>query len=39
MTYNKDARDANNQATATKRQKISSIREATQEDKTAAVNE
>ncbi|HFN9295198.1 TPA: LPXTG-anchored aggregation protein SasC [Staphylococcus aureus] len=38
-THKKAARDAINQATATKRQQINSNREATQEEKNAALNE
>ncbi|MFN1681948.1 SasC/FmtB family protein [Staphylococcus aureus] len=39
VTHKKAARDAINQATATKRQQINSNREATQEEKNAALNE
>ncbi|HDG4011729.1 TPA: LPXTG-anchored repetitive surface protein SasC [Staphylococcus aureus] len=39
VTHKKAARDAINQATATKRQQINSNREATQEEKDAALNE
>lgn len=39
MTHKQAARDAINQATATKRQQINSNREATQEEKNAALNE
>ncbi|HCY1275875.1 TPA: LPXTG-anchored repetitive surface protein SasC [Staphylococcus aureus] len=39
VTHKQAARDANNQATATKRQQINSNREATQEEKNAALNE
>lgn len=39
VTHKKAARDAINQATATKRQRINSNREATQEEKNAALNE
>ncbi|MBZ5279926.1 LPXTG-anchored aggregation protein SasC [Staphylococcus aureus] len=39
VTHKKTARDAINQATATKRQQINSNREATQEEKNAALNE
>ncbi len=39
VTHKKAARDAINQATATKRQQINSNREATQEEKGAALNE
>lgn len=39
VTHKKTARDAINQATATKRQQINSNREATQEEKDAALNE
>ncbi|HAR3638027.1 TPA: LPXTG-anchored repetitive surface protein SasC [Staphylococcus aureus] len=39
VTHKQSARDAINQATATKRQQINSNREATQEEKNAALNE
>ncbi|EOD8043592.1 LPXTG-anchored aggregation protein SasC [Staphylococcus aureus] len=39
VTHKKASRDAINQATATKRQQINSNREATQEEKNAALNE
>ncbi|EVI28321.1 cell wall surface anchor protein [Staphylococcus aureus MISS6092] len=39
VTHKQTARDAINQATATKRQQINSNREATQEEKNAALNE
>lgn len=39
VTHKQAARDAINQATATKRQQINSNREATQEEKNAALNE
>lgn len=39
VTHKQAARDAINQATATKRQQINSTREATQEEKNAALNE